>query len=141
MKIFDNMVLAKYGGSMMVAVPDDTKLASDIDYDSDSDYDYVPYEDDAEIRRSIPQSEVLDFNGKPIDTRSITDQLIGLVELSLPQGEKMTPAKVIGLSMDEKGKVIGNINEDPILNTTLYDVEFPDGMVRSYAANVIAENI
>jgi hypothetical protein len=127
MKIFDNMVLAKYGDSMTVAVPDDNKLASDIAYDSNSnsDYDYVPYEDDEEIPRSIPQSEVLDFNGKPINTQSITDQLISL-ELSLPQGERMTPAKVIGLSMDYKGKVIGNINENPILNTTLYDVEFPN---------------
>jgi hypothetical protein len=140
MKIFDNMVLAKYGDSMTVAVPDDAKLASDIDYDSNSDCDYVPYEDDEEIPRTIPQSEVLDFNGRPINTQSITDKLIGL-ELSLPQGERMTPAKVIGLSIYEEGKVIGNVNEDPILNTTLYDVEFPNGMVRSYAANVIAENI
>jgi hypothetical protein len=45
--------------------------------DSDSD-SYVPYEDDAELPRSIPQSEVLDYNGKPINTRSITDQLVGL---------------------------------------------------------------
>jgi hypothetical protein len=35
MKIFDNMVLAKYGDSMTVAVNDDTNPASDIDYDSD----------------------------------------------------------------------------------------------------------
>jgi hypothetical protein len=104
------MVLAKYGDSMTVAVTDNTKLASDIDYDYDSDYDYVPYEDDEEIPRSLPQSEVLDFNGKSIDTRSITDQLI-VLELSLPQGEMMTPAKVIGLYMDEEGKVIGNVNE------------------------------
>jgi hypothetical protein len=48
---------------MTVAVPDDTKLASDIVYDSNFDYDYAPYEDDEEISRSIPQSEVLDFNG------------------------------------------------------------------------------
>jgi len=141
MKIFDNMVLAKYGDSMSVAVPpNNAKPASNIDYNPNSDFDYVPYEDDEEIPRTIPQSEVLDFNGKPINTQSITDQLIGL-ELSLPQGERMTPAKVIGLSMDEEGKVIGNVNENPILNTTLYDVEFPNGMVRSYAANVIAENI
>jgi hypothetical protein len=105
MKIFDNMDLAKCGDSMTVAVPDDTKLASE-----------------------------------PINNRSITDQLICL-ELSLPQGERMTPAKVIGLSMDDEGKVISNVNENPILNTTLYDVEFPNGMVRSYAANVFAENI
>jgi hypothetical protein len=53
----------------------------------------------------------------------------------------MTPVKVIGLPMDDEGKVIGNVNKNPILTTTLYDVEFPNGMVRMYAANVIAENI
>jgi hypothetical protein len=72
MKIFDNMVLAKYGDSMTVAVTDDTELASDINHDSNSDFDFVPYEDDEEIPRSIPHSEVLDCNGKPINTRSIT---------------------------------------------------------------------
>jgi hypothetical protein len=30
------------GDSMTVAVPDDAKLASNIDYDSNSDCDYVP---------------------------------------------------------------------------------------------------
>jgi hypothetical protein len=98
-----------YGDSITGAVPDDAKLASNIDYDSNSDCDYVSYEDDEEIPRTIPQSEVLDFTGKPINTQSITDQLIGL-ELSLPQGERMTPVKVIGLSMDEEGKVIFTVN-------------------------------
>ena len=137
MEIFNNMVRKQYGDSITIAVMDeDIKPADNIDYDSD----YVPYEDEEEIPRSIPESEVLDFNGKPINTRSITDQLIGL-ELSLPQGEMMAPAKVIGLSMDADGKVIGDSNDNPILNTTLYDVEFSDGMIKSYAANIIAENI
>ena len=30
---------------------------------------------------------------------------------------------------------------DPFLNTLMYDVEFPDGEIREYAANVIMENI
>jgi hypothetical protein len=72
------MVLTKYGDSMTVAVPDDTKLASDIDYDSTSNYDYVPYEDDEEIPRSIPQSEVLDFNGKPINSFQATSVFVGI---------------------------------------------------------------
>jgi hypothetical protein len=111
---------------MTVAVPDDAKLAPNINYDSNSDCDYVPYEDedDEEIPRTILQSEVLDFNGKPINTQSITDQIIGL-ELSLPQGERMTPAKVIGLSMDEEGKVICKVNEIPILNTICMMLNFP----------------
>ena len=42
--------------------------------------------------------------------------------------------------MDEQGKVIGNPDENPILNTLIYDVEFPDGNIKKYSANVIAEN-
>ncbi len=30
-------------------------------------------------------------------------------------------------------------NEHPLLNTLVYDVEFPDGAVKKYAANIIAE--
>ena len=30
---------------------------------------------------------------------------------------------------------------NPFLNTTIYDVEFPDGEIREYCANVIAENM
>jgi hypothetical protein len=107
MQLFNQMIRDKYGDSMTVTVVDDNKpkveTAND---DSDSDL-YVPYEDDVELPRSIPPSEVLDYNGKPINIRSITDQLVGL-ELTLPQREMMVPATVIGLSMDSDGKVIGN---------------------------------
>ena len=43
--------------------------------------------------------------------------------------------------MDEDGKVIGEYNDMPIFNTKLYDVEFPGGAIKPYAANVIADNI
>ena len=43
--------------------------------------------------------------------------------------------------MDEDGKLIGDHNDMPIFNTMLYDVEFPDGAVKPYATNVIADNI
>ena len=37
--------------------------------------------------------------------------------------------------------MIGNHNKNPLLNTLVYDVEFPDGALKKYAANVIAETI
>ena len=43
--------------------------------------------------------------------------------------------------MDEQGKVIGSPDENPILNTLIYDVEFPDGNIKKYSANVIAVNV
>ena len=48
---------------------------------------------------------------------------------------------MIKRSVDSDGKVIGNYNELLVLNTMLYDVQFPDGSIKPYSANLIAENI
>ena len=50
-------------------------------------------------------------------------------------------AKVLGRTLDKQGRVIGNPNDNPLLNTLMYDVEFPDGNIKKYAANIIAENV
>jgi hypothetical protein len=40
------------------------------------------------------------------------------------------------------GDLIGHSNADPtILDTRLYEVEFPDGSEATYSANVITENM
>ena len=36
---------------------------------------------------------------------------------------------------------MGKNSDNPILNTLMYDVELPDGTIRLYTANVIADNI
>ena len=36
---------------------------------------------------------------------------------------------------------IGRANSDPMLNTRTYEVEFEDGGMSTYSANVIAESI
>ena len=50
-------------------------------------------------------------------------------------------AKVLRRSVDEEGNLVGTFSDTPALNTLLYDVEFPDGAVKQYAANIIAQNI
>jgi hypothetical protein len=39
------------------------------------------------------------------------------------------------------GVVVGTFNENPLLNTILYECEFGDGTTKEYAANTIASNI
>ena len=39
------------------------------------------------------------------------------------------------------GKTIGTYNDNPILNMMVYKVEFNDGQMKEYAANIIAENM
>ena len=36
---------------------------------------------------------------------------------------------------------MGSYQENPILNSIIYDVEFPDAEVKEYAANILAENL
>jgi hypothetical protein len=43
--------------------------------------------------------------------------------------------------VEADGRVAGTYNSNPILNTITYDVEFDDGEVLEYAANIIAENL
>ena len=50
-------------------------------------------------------------------------------------------AKVLRKSVDENGQVIGAHNENPLLNTLVYDVNFTDDDVKKYAANLIAKNV
>ena len=38
-------------------------------------------------------------------------------------------------------KCTGTYDHNPIINKMTYDVDFPEGEIREYAANVIAENI
>ena len=46
--------------------------------------------------------------------------------------------KVIGRSVDERGAKLGEKKFHPLLNTQLYNVEFPDGSVEKLTENWIA---
>ena len=63
-------------------------------------------------------------------------------EVLLPQyGEHMHAARIIGVAKDGLGNDIGSYNPNPILDTRVYEVMFPDGAIERYAANVLAENM
>jgi hypothetical protein len=73
-------------------------------------------------------------------TPKVLDSLIS-AEVLLPKGDVLLPAKVIARKRDAEGNLMGRENANPILDTTIYDVQFQDGHVESYSANIIAENI
>ena len=53
----------------------------------------------------------------------------------------MVNGKVIQRTMGADGQVTGIYDNNPFLNSIIDDVEFPDGQVKEYAANIIAENL
>ncbi len=126
---FDNAITSKLGDSL-------TKPQQPLPTD------YVPYADGELDPPPIHEvdEDPADSDGTSVFEKPITDHWIN-AELTLPQGEKMQTAKVIRRSTDDNGKVIGKYDGNPLLNTLMYDVEFPDGEVREYAANIIFENM
>jgi hypothetical protein len=75
------------------------------------------------------------------DTFLDYDQYINNEVLLPRDGEHMMAARVIQRTKDDNGRAQGTHNNNPILDTRVYDVMFPDGAVKQYAANIIAENL
>ena len=63
------------------------------------------------------------------------------VEIHVHHGDIIKKGKVAGRLIGPDGTTIGQHDENPILNSVICDVEFPDGQVKEHAANVIAENM
>ncbi len=61
----------------------------------------------------------------------------------MPQnGDVMQAVRVIGHSVDGEGTPSkGQYDSNPMLNTRVHDVIFPDGAIQQYSANLIAESL
>jgi hypothetical protein len=62
-------------------------------------------------------------------------------EVLLPRSGESHRGTVRRRSKDEDGKPIGKRASNPILDTRQYEVEFLDGSIDTYIANLIAENL
>ena len=62
-------------------------------------------------------------------------------QVILPTGDHVLRGQVESRKRDANGNPVGRANTNPILDTRLYNVEFPDGHIAAYIANVIAKNM
>ena len=105
-------------------------LAGDPDYETP---EMEPYNDAYDGKTPLVQ----DIYKADADT---CDQYVG-AQVELPNGDKMHTGKVVGCKRGPDGEVKGVANTNPILDTMTYDVEFPNGEITEYSANVIAEKM
>ena len=82
----------------------------------------------------------IDADGKTAFEKPLNDLLIHAAVL-LPQGESIQQVKVKGRAMDIHGHPVGTYDSNPLLNSIVYDVEFPDGTLKQYLANIFAQNM
>ena len=89
----------------------------------------------------MPEQDVIDNDGKSIDGLGhIVDCYINM-EVKLPHEDKELYGSVVGLCLDKNGRMIGNPDPNPYLNTVLYQIKFDDGTMAAYSGNTIAENV
>jgi hypothetical protein len=89
----------------------------------------------------VPDIEdAIDTQGKLINQQPAYDKLIN-AEAQLQMGDKMMTAKVIKRSIGPDGCTAGEYDDNPMLNSIVYNVEFPDGQVKEYSANLMPKNM
>ena len=76
---------------------------------------------------------LMDAAGKPFAQHSLVDTLIN-AKVLLPNDDSTALARVVKRVVDGNGKLIGEYNDNPLLNSLLYECEFNDGTVKEYAA-------
>jgi len=59
----------------------------------------------------------------------------------VPKGGEMSYGTVKNRKRRLDGDLMGRSNANPILDTSIYEVEFDDGSTEAYTANIIAEHI
>jgi hypothetical protein len=112
------------------------------DFKDDPDYaDFVTriydcYEDDEVPTSRIPGID--DF--KDEDDIDTYDQYIG-AHVRFPIGGEIRSGKVVRHKRELDGTIRGNANANSMLDTRIYEIEFPDDCSNEYTPNVIAENV
>ena len=89
-------------------------------------------QDPADPAKAIQEAD--DYTPEELD-EYLTTKLI------MPRAGEGQLGKVRQRTKNKDGVPIGKRHPTPILDTRMYDVEFPDGSTDTFTANVIAENL
>ena len=126
--IFDELIQRRWGDSITLPNPNAHDNETDDDNHDDTE-DIDPVMEDA-----------VDSTGRAINQQPLYDKLIN-AEVMLQQGDSKVKGTVKRRTIGPDGRTSGTYDDNPILNSVIYDVEFPDGQVKEYSANIIAENM
>ena len=130
---FDRRIKDKLGDSIFIATNDPEVEIKPRDVDDNA---YDSRDNDNEQPTDWIDSDPVDQDGVTTFEHSLRDTLVN-AEVLLPQGTDIKKCKVKQRHKNPDGTVTGEFNENPLLNSIIYDVKFPDGTIREYAANII----
>ena len=128
-ELFDKLIYERYGDSINVVLPKSNKLETE------------RYEDEDEPAKPIPDiEETVDANGHPLNQLPAYDRLLH-AEVQLQHDDWVTTGKVKHQASGLDGNMVGKYDNNPMLNSIMYEVEFADRTVKEYGANIIAEDM
>ena len=88
-------------------------------------------------QQTIPEIEdTVDASGRFLNQQPVYNQMIN-AEVTLNVDGKMQKGVVKQRATGPDGRTVGTYDRNPMLNSCVYEVEFQDGQVREYAANLI----
>ena len=122
--LFDKIILAKLGDSLCLPPTPSTRPKPE----NTTPNSYDSRNSDEEKPQDMIDEDPLDESGTPIFENSFGDTLIN-AEVLLPQGGELQKARVRKRVIDTDGNEIGEYYSNPLLNTLVYEVEFPDGTI------------
>jgi hypothetical protein len=88
---------------------------------------------DDQAFHEVPDTEdVVDSTGKILNQQQLYGKMIS-DKILLPHGGDMQLGKVIGRTLGDHGSTMGCYDDDPVFNSMIYDVDFPDGTINEFA--------
>ena len=119
---------------------DDEDLLSQLGYCFHLDTKSIETRDeDHYSNNNIPDTD--DAPNADVESEAF-DKFLGLyMEVPSGDGSSKVLARVKERKRDHDGNLIGRSDDNPILNTAVYNVESPDGTISEYTANIISENL
>ena len=109
-------------------ITEETTKHNDLDDDMD------------ELVESPDHEDILNSMERILEQQPAFDKIIN-AEVMIQNGDEMAMGKVARQSLDADGRTTGTYHDNPFLNTITYNIEFSDGQVKEYGANIIAENM
>ena len=103
----------------------------------DADIEYQELDDTSNV---VTKPEAEESMMSEPAYRESHDKYIG-AEVPLPHQGERKMGTVVGRKRDSVGNLIGVPSSNPITDSRVYNVEFPDGTLAEYSLNTIAENI
>ena len=102
-------------------------------------------DDNADLMEFTPTGELIDAPTAPDQNDAyfadLDDYINTHVVVPGRDGATNVLAKIVRRKRDSSGTLIGTPHSNPILDSRIYELEFPDGRVEEYALNSIVESL